>query len=61
MKLSKMLLGAILAGVTITTVTSCTKNDDDMHILKKDVKGKGGNDVIVPGEEPYDCPGCGMG
>ncbi|MDF7814827.1 hypothetical protein P1X16_25845 [Hymenobacter sp. YC55] len=55
MKLPKVLLGAILVGITVQT-TSCTK---------KDAPEPNGENVGKKGKEeakvPFNCPACGMG
>lgn len=51
MKLSKPLLQAIAVAITVTTISSCTK---DKVIDPKEPKGE-------QQREPYDCPACGMG
>ena len=58
MKLPKPLLVAILAGITLQTVESCTKDKDDP---KKEEKDKDKDDDKKPKPFPYNCPACGMG
>jgi len=57
MKLPKPLLVAMLAGITLQTVESCTKKKDDP---KKEEKDKDGDKKPKP-NYPYNCPACGMG
>jgi len=61
MKLSKALLAAMLTGITLQTVTSCTKEKDDPPKEKKlNEKGK----IINKTDStnfPFSCPACGMG
>jgi hypothetical protein len=60
MKLSKALLAAMLTGITLQTVTSCTKEKDDPPKEKKeDDKGKGNKPDST--KFPFCCPACGMG
>jgi hypothetical protein len=58
MKLSKTLLAAMLTGITLQTVQSCTKEKDDPPKEQKEKEKE-------KGEEnqpfPYNCPACGMG
>lgn len=66
MKLSKSLLQAILAGITLSAAaTSCTKADDlidkmqhqcDENCTKNNHSNNGGNTF-----NPGNCPACGMG
>jgi hypothetical protein len=59
MKLSKALLAAMLTGITLQTVQSCTKGKDDPPKEKKeDDKGKIKKDST---KFPFLCPACGMG
>ena len=58
MKLPKPLLVAMLAGITLQTVESCTKKKDDP---KKEEKDKDKEDDKKPKPFPYNCPACGMG
>ncbi|RYD58561.1 MAG: hypothetical protein EOP56_02960 [Sphingobacteriales bacterium] len=62
MKLSKMLLGAIVAGITVQTLTSCSKNEDKYKILPvKEKKAKTDNKETINNPDPANCPACGMG
>ena len=55
MELPKLLLSAILLGITVNT-TSCVKDES------KNVTPSGNVDVQGGGENhPEDCPACGMG
>lgn len=55
MKVSKALLGAILAGIAIqATVSSCTKKEDPQPQTEKHSQ-RPASDV------DNSCPGCGMG
>jgi hypothetical protein len=57
MKISKALLGAILAGIAIqATVSSCTKKEDPQPQTEEySPRPASGSDV------DNSCPGCGMG
>ena len=62
MELPKVLLGAILLGITTGTI-SCSKGSNHtvqpVEQQNADVLGQGnGNNPVVT---PYDCPACGMG
>lgn len=61
MKISKALLGAILAGIAVqTTVTSCSKKEQNQIRPAAEVQASGETQSNPqPGHEP--CPGCGMG
>ncbi|MBC9934718.1 hypothetical protein [Chitinophaga qingshengii] len=52
MKLPKSLLGAILVGISMQTVTSCKK--DKAPTVKEEKKGD-------KKTNPDNCPACGMG
>ena len=57
MKLSKLLLSAIVAGVSVTTTTtSCSKKDREVTPQVNNEQKPG--DVVVT---PFCCPACGMG
>jgi hypothetical protein len=60
MKLSKTLLAAMLTGMTLQTVQSCTKDKDDPP-SKEDKKDKDDEEGKKPKPFPYNCPACGMG
>ena len=57
MKLPKPLLVAMLAGITLQTVESCTKKKDDPK-KEQEEKDKG---KPKPPTYPDGCPACGMG
>jgi hypothetical protein len=58
MKLSKLLLSAIVAGVAVTaTTTSCSKKDKEVAPQTNEEK----TGDVKPTVMPYDCPACGMG
>jgi hypothetical protein len=58
MKLSKLLLGAIVAGITVPALTSCNK--DRYKILPaKEEKAKTSSPETI--KTPGNCPACGMG
>jgi hypothetical protein len=57
MKLPKPLLVAMLAGITLQTVESCTKKKDDPK-KEQEEKDKG---KPKPPTYPNGCPACGMG
>ena len=58
MKLSKLLLSAMIAGIAVTSTTSCTKKDKDVNPQTPcEQTGNGGGDVVTV----HDCPACGMG
>lgn len=58
MKLTQTLLSALLAGITLNTAVSCTKDKDmtDPKTQEKNKKEKEQKPVI-----PFNCPACGMG
>jgi hypothetical protein len=58
MKLSKALLAAMLTGITLQTVTSCTKEKDPPS---KEEKEKEKEEEEKKKPFPYNCPACGMG
>jgi hypothetical protein len=58
MKLPKPLLVAMLAGITLQTVQSCTKDKDDP---KKEEEKEKEKEKEKPKPFPYNCPACGMG
>lgn len=60
MKLPKPLLVAMLAGITMQTVQSCTKDKDDDPKQEEKDKEKD-KDKPKPPPFPYNCPACGMG
>jgi hypothetical protein len=55
MKLSKSLLSTIMVAVTVSTITSCTKDDADLEKQKKEAEKSKTEKVID------NCPACGMG
>ena len=56
MKISKTLLGAILAGIAIqTTVASCNKKE------QAEIKPQTEKQTATPATAPEPCPACGMG
>lgn len=59
MKLSKALLAAILTGITLQTVQSCTKDKDDPPPSKEEKEKEKEGEKKKP--FPYNCPACGMG
>jgi hypothetical protein len=59
MKLPKALLAAMLAGITLQTVESCTKKTDPPP--KKEEKEKESENKPPTPHVPYNCPACGMG
>lgn len=59
MKLSKTLLAAMLTGITLQAVESCTKKKDDPPSKEKQ-KDKD-KDKPKPPTFPYGCVACGMG
>jgi hypothetical protein len=63
MKLSKALLAAILTGITLQSVPSCTKDKDDAPSKEEKDKDKEGEDEDGNKPKPgwYNCPACGMG
>jgi hypothetical protein len=60
MKLSKALLAAMLTGITLQGVQSCTKDKDEPSKEEKE-KEKEKEGENKPKPYPYNCPGCGMG
>lgn len=57
MKVSKALLGAILAGITLqATATSCTKKEQPQPQTEKKAQRP-----ASPSDVDHSCPGCGMG
>jgi hypothetical protein len=60
MKLSKALLAAMLTGITLQGVQSCTKDKDGpkKEEAEKEEDGKG---KPKPPTVPFNCPACGMG
>ncbi|WP_157986682.1 chryseobasin-related MNIO class RiPP peptide [Chitinophaga alhagiae] len=56
MKLSKILIGAIMAGIAVQTLPSCSK-DGDLTPQQKEAKKK--EEEKKRNMEP--CPACGMG
>ena len=63
MKLPKPLLAAVLAGITLQTVESCTKKKDDTNPKKqeKERHNKNGHNKPDSTNFPFCCPACGMG
>jgi hypothetical protein len=59
MKLPKTLLVAMLTGITLQAVQSCTKDKDDPP-KEQEEKDKD-RDKPKPPPFPYGCPACGMG
>jgi hypothetical protein len=57
MKLPKPLLAALLAGITLQTVQSCTKEKEDPPKDEKKEEDK----KPKPPFPLYNCPACGMG
>ena len=55
MKLSKALLNTIMVAVTVSTVSSCTKDDDNLEKQKKEAEKEKTEKVTDA------CPACGMG
>lgn len=55
MKLSKTLLNTIIVAVTVSTVASCTKDDDNLEKQKKEAE-KSKTEKVTDA-----CPACGMG
>ena len=60
MKLSKSLLSAIVIGITVQTITSCTKEKDPNDAKAKQEAKKSGENKANPNYQ-YNCPACGMG
>ncbi len=62
MKIQKVLLGAILAGITVQSVSSCDKRAQDKT---KPAVAQPGTDAMHPTPNPdpstEPCPACGMG
>ncbi|THU32908.1 hypothetical protein FAM09_26010 [Niastella caeni] len=60
MKLSKTLLAALLTGITLQGLESCTKDKDgpSKEEKEKEEEGKG---KPKPPTVPYNCPACGQG
>ncbi|PSK92619.1 hypothetical protein [Taibaiella chishuiensis] len=60
MKIQKALLGAILAGITVQALPSCSKAQQDKV---KPAVAQPGSDVKPPAPDPSTdpCPACGMG
>ena len=56
MKLPKTLLTAIVIGIAVQTVTSCSKDKD-----LPDTKAKKEAKEEEKNKPPYLCPACGMG
>jgi hypothetical protein len=61
MKLSKALLAAMLTGITLQTVQSCTKDKDDPPSKEQKEKEEEEENGKKPKPFPYNCPACGMG
>ena len=55
MKVSKSLLSTIMVAVTVSTITSCTKDDTDLEKQRKEAEKSVKEKVIDA------CPACGMG
>lgn len=60
MKLSKALLAAMLTGIALQGVESCTKKKDDPSKEEKE-KEKEKENKPKPPNVPFNCPACGMG
>jgi anaerobic selenocysteine-containing dehydrogenase len=60
MKLSKALLAAMLTGITLQGVQSCTKDKDEPSKEQKE-KEKEKEGENKPKTYPNNCPACGMG
>ena len=61
MKLSKALLAAMLTGITLQGVESCTKKKDDPSKKEQKEKEKEEEGKPKPPPYPFNCPACGMG
>jgi hypothetical protein len=57
MKLSKALLAAMLTGITLQGVESCTKKKDEPSKEQKEKE----KEKPKPPNYPYNCVACGMG
>lgn len=57
MKLPKLLLGAMLASITVTTVSSCKKEKEVTPATQQEE----GNPNEEVNHNPDNCPACGMG
>jgi hypothetical protein len=60
MKLSKLLLGAIVAGITVPALTSCNKDRYKILPVKED-KAKTTTNTPETIKNHDNCPACGMG
>ena len=60
MKLPKTLLAAMLTGITLQAVQSCTKKKDDPKTEEQKAKEKAEKEAKEK-NFPYNCPACGMG
>jgi anaerobic selenocysteine-containing dehydrogenase len=58
MKLPKALLTAMLVGITLQTVQSCTKKTDPPTKEEKEKEEEENKPKPIT---PYNCPACGMG
>ncbi len=58
MKLSKVLLSAIVAGVAVTATSSCSKESKEVAPVESPTS----QETAKPHNQiPFDCPACGMG
>ncbi len=59
MKISKTLLSAVMAGITVHAVSSCKKETDKSFFekIKQEIEKKSKEKTSVP----FPCPACGMG
>lgn len=61
MKLSKSLLSAIVIGIAVQTVGSCSKEKDPTDAKTKLEAKKAEGNKNTPSTYPENCPACGMG
>ena len=61
MKLSKTLLAAMLTGITLQTVQSCTKHKDDPPPSKEQKEKEKEKENENKPKVPLNCWACGMG